>query len=72
MFNSFSEGATRLAFYSIGKRVVDPVHFIARQPIIIIIIASKPIATINKQKFQSEISKFLFERLPGLVLSLLN
>jgi len=40
------------------------------KPIIIIIIVSKPIATIYKQKFPLEISKSLFERLLGLVLSL--
>jgi len=52
------------------KLLADPLHFVARQPIIIIIIDSKPIATIYKQKFPSEISKSLFEHLPGLVFSL--
>jgi len=34
------------------------VHLVARQPIIIVIVASKPMATIYKQKIPSKISKY--------------
>jgi len=43
---------TMIYYYRV---LADLVHFIARQPIIIFIIASKPMATIFKQNFPSEI-----------------